>query len=118
MYIFFALVFLLPSFSPAIVAGLSIPEPLARRDWCDTLTKFSESDALALQNSLQNADNANGDLNYLAAHSYLSWDWGSARVCVWNDYVFENTHVSPWEAGWAVGYINGICCTGGDGSEW
>jgi hypothetical protein len=113
MYAFSTIVTLL-GFSSAFVSGLSIPEPLARRDWCDTLTKFSESDARLLQNDLQNSD----EVAYVPAHSYHFWDKGSARICVWNDYIFENTHVSAWEAGWAIGYINNLCCTGGEGSEW
>ncbi|EED11460.1 hypothetical protein TSTA_007500 [Talaromyces stipitatus ATCC 10500] len=114
MYIFSAITALLLSASPAIVSGASIPDPLERRDYCGTLTTFAESDAVALANSLQNAENANGEMKYVPAHSYQEWDWGSARLCVWNDYIAENTHVSLWEAGWAAGYINNKCCKGSE----
>ncbi|KAL4886861.1 hypothetical protein BJY04DRAFT_212832 [Aspergillus karnatakaensis] len=100
--------------SPVLVSSASIPTTLVRRDWCDTLTKFSEADAVSLQQGLQSS---NQGLTYIPSGSYVNWDLGSARACVWNDYFFENTHVSAWEVGWAVGYINDMCCAGG-GSEW
>ncbi len=32
------------------------------------------------------------------------------QICVYNNYIFENTHVSHWEEGWGAGFIKGECC--------
>jgi hypothetical protein len=114
MHAFTFLTTLLLTLSPALISAAALPGPLAKRDHCDTLTTFSESDTRALQESLQSSS---ADLTFLGAHSYHSWDHGSARICVWNDYIFENTHVSQWEAGWAVGYVFDMCCSG-QGGDW
>jgi hypothetical protein len=36
---------------------------------------------------------------YLPAHSWFSYSFGSAKVRVLNNYLFENTHVAYFEAG-------------------
>lgn len=89
----------------------------AKRDWCgvqgDLMTK---TDIQWLQSSLQNTDpNA---LAYVPKRSYYSWTLGTARICIYNDYIFENTHIKRWEAGWAVGYITGRCCRTPGTPQW
>jgi hypothetical protein len=77
---------------------------------------INKSDISALQRDLQN--NNPNELKYLPKQSWTGWVYGSALVCVHNYYLFENTHVKRWEAGWAVGYISGRCCTAENNPQW
>jgi hypothetical protein len=86
-----------------------------RDEWCNTGALYSRADADQLQRNLQTL-NPNR-LKSLPARIATSWTIGTAKVCVYNHYVFENTHVKEWEVGWAMGYIAGKCCTGGN-SQW
>ena len=61
-----------------------------------------EGFANALQNTAGN--------NYAPAQSYFSYTYGSAKVCVYNNYLFDNTHVSNWEVGWGVRSVREQCC--------
>jgi hypothetical protein len=47
---------------------------------------------------------------YLPKSSALQTTLGSARACTYNNYLFENTHVSYWEAGWGVRSVKEACC--------
>lgn len=40
------------------------------------------------------------NINMPVFHS-MCWSHGAARVCCVNQYVFEHTHVSGWQIGWA-----------------
>ncbi|RFU72002.1 hypothetical protein TARUN_10259 [Trichoderma arundinaceum] len=82
---------------------------LDKRDQCQLVEKwFDSDDGRALQKSLQT--NNPDEMTYLP-HGYIhEWWLGGARVCVYNHYWFENTHVKRWEVGWAVGYILDKCC--------
>lgn len=86
-------------------------EPLSKRDWCNdpSMGEFDMSDALALQKDLQN--NNPSQLFPVNHGGWQSWTLRTARICISNNYIFENTHVSRWEAGWAIGYDIQICCT-------
>ncbi|KAI0387397.1 hypothetical protein F5Y04DRAFT_274250 [Hypomontagnella monticulosa] len=81
-------------------------EGLAKRDSCSSATPYSDSDMDALINSLYN----DGETDYLPATGSLGYYIGTAIVCVYNTYIFENTHVSHWEMGWGADYIKGQCC--------
>ncbi|KAF2258538.1 hypothetical protein CC78DRAFT_478435 [Lojkania enalia] len=63
-------------------------------------------DIESLFNSLQ----SRGGDRYLPSTSWVSTTLGSARVCVYNNYIFENTHVSNWEIGWGVRSVREQCC--------
>ena len=69
-----------------------------------------------LQWNLQNL-NPNA-LHYLPSLSWYQFTWNTARICAYNNYVFENTHVSEWEMGWAIGYIASKCCTNSGNPQW
>ncbi|KAH8693364.1 hypothetical protein GQ44DRAFT_792468 [Phaeosphaeriaceae sp. PMI808] len=83
---------------------------------CNGGGDINTADIEALANSLQNS-NVN---NYLPKQSGLYWTRGSTRVCVRNNYIFENTHVSNWEVGWGAKSVRNACCFNqfcGGGSE-
>jgi hypothetical protein len=83
---------------------------LFKRDWCDwDIMLLSKSDAEGLRNNLQGSDPWNQV--YLPHKSYKYWVWGNAKLCIVNAYVFENTHISRWNAGWAVDYMLQMCCS-------
>ncbi|GKT94903.1 secreted protein [Colletotrichum tofieldiae] len=73
-----------------------------RADWCTSGSNYNQDNATELQRQLQN-DNPNG-LSYLPAWSTVSWSLGTAKVCISNQYLSDNTHIKRWEAGWAMGY--------------
>lgn len=70
---------------------------------------FRVSDARDLQFDLQR-NNANKMFLVRQNRGWISFVMGEARVCIQNNYIFENTHISGWEAGWVIGYILGKCC--------
>ncbi|KAI1505052.1 hypothetical protein F5X99DRAFT_405322 [Biscogniauxia marginata] len=43
-----------------------------------------------------------GSNNYMPALSWASYTLGSAKVCILNNYLYENTYVSDWEIGWEL----------------
>jgi hypothetical protein len=47
---------------------------------------------------------------YLPHASRCSWTWGTTKLCVYNNYVFDNTRVSYWETGWGLLSIKNQCC--------
>jgi hypothetical protein len=48
---------------------------------------------------------------FYAPHlSQTSWTLGSIKLCVDNNYLTENTHVSYWEAGWGALSVKNACC--------
>ncbi|ORY16975.1 hypothetical protein BCR34DRAFT_584035 [Clohesyomyces aquaticus] len=82
---------------------------LAKRDDCgSTRHLVNKNDIIAMANDLQN-NNPNGNA-YVGHQSWTAWTLGSASVCIHNWYLTENTHVTRWEAGWAVRYISDRCC--------
>ncbi|KAF2824839.1 hypothetical protein CC86DRAFT_47705 [Ophiobolus disseminans] len=47
---------------------------------------------------------------YCPALGWFSTSMGSAKVCVYNNYLYHNTHVSNWEAGWGARSVKDQCC--------
>ncbi|KAK3996567.1 hypothetical protein QBC44DRAFT_365228 [Cladorrhinum sp. PSN332] len=87
---------------------------LGKRDTCGGFGNnggIYKPDITALGNSLQN-DNPWG---MTSVPAWAGWYVGNALVCVYNDYWFENTHVSRWEAGWGTKYIRNMCGYNGEG---
>jgi hypothetical protein len=75
---------------------------------------YSNTDADTLSHNLQNL-NPN-TMHYLPHNSGCTeWTVGSARVCVSNHFLVDNTHVSEWEVGWGVAFIQQNCCNSIDG---
>jgi hypothetical protein len=103
--------------------SLVVDDALQKRDGCHGANSqlIQKSDVVALANDLQNTGNP-WELTFLPSRSSATWSLGTARVCVYNKYIINdpstNTHVSRWEAGWAVGYINGQCCTAANNPLW
>lgn len=75
---------------------------------------YSNSDANTLSHNLQNI---NPNTMHYLQHGGGSYGWtiGSARGFAQNEYLTENTHVSEWEVGWGVAYIQEQCCNSIDG---
>jgi hypothetical protein len=40
----------------------------------------------------------------------VTYTYGTARVCIDNNYIFETTQASNWEAGWRVKQMKEECC--------
>ncbi|PPR03040.1 hypothetical protein CVT24_012306 [Panaeolus cyanescens] len=74
---------------------------------------INREDMTALSADLQN--NNPQSLTYLPANHWISYRYGTALLCLFNDYVFENTHLSRWEAGWAIKNIQETCSYTGSG---
>ncbi|KAL0936105.1 uncharacterized protein CTRU02_208320 [Colletotrichum truncatum] len=90
---------------------------LDKRDSCGTRGPlFDKQSISSLKWDLQN-NNPNGKA-YVPRQSWFSWSICNARVCIKNSYLTENTHIKRWEAGWAVGYIQDMCCYAGGNSQW
>ncbi|KAF6804361.1 hypothetical protein CMUS01_14868 [Colletotrichum musicola] len=88
-----------------------IENPLEKRaNWCTSGSNYNQADADALQRDLQN--NSPDSMSFVGAWSSVSWSWGTAKVCIANQYLADNTHIKRWEAGWAMGYIKDMCCSG------
>ncbi|KAL0936106.1 uncharacterized protein CTRU02_208321 [Colletotrichum truncatum] len=81
-----------------------------RANWCSKGSDYNQADADELQRQLQNI-NPN-QMTYLPAWSTGGWIYGTAKVCLINQYLSDNTHVKRWEAGWGMGYIKNMCCSG------
>jgi len=86
---------------------------LSKRDQCWGTDRglFNAVDARNMQNDLQRND-PNLTLTVKAGGGWVSASWGTALVCIQNNYLFENTAVTHWEIGWVVGYIIDMCCAG------
>ncbi|KAF5648648.1 hypothetical protein F52700_964 [Fusarium sp. NRRL 52700] len=84
--------------------------PVLEKRGCNSGANFASNDAIQLKNNLQNSNP--DQLSYLPARSILEWSLGSAKICVFNKYFFDNTHIKRWEAGWVTGYIKDSCCGG------
>ncbi|PPR00742.1 hypothetical protein CVT24_000948 [Panaeolus cyanescens] len=78
-----------------------------------TKLNINRADLTALSSDLQN--NNPWALTYVPSGQRIGWYLGSALVCIYNDYIFENTHVTRWEAGWAIKYIQDTCFYTGSG---
>ncbi|KAF4333897.1 hypothetical protein FBEOM_12291 [Fusarium beomiforme] len=89
-------------------------KPNLEKRGCNSGANFKASDAVKLQNSLQNQNP--DQLVNLPARTLMEWSLGEAKICVNNWYAFENTHIKRWEAGWVTGYIRDTCC--GGNSQW
>ncbi|KAI0596005.1 hypothetical protein F4775DRAFT_566978 [Biscogniauxia sp. FL1348] len=79
---------------------------IAKRADCWNGGSINTDDIQNLGSSRQSA----GGNNYVPAASWVSYTWGSAKVCVLNNYLFDNTHVSDWEIGWGVLAVRNDCC--------
>lgn len=85
-------------------------------DYCGLEEKlYYRADAERLRNNLQSINP--WTYHELRHGKFIGWVIGSVRVCVYNSYIFENTHVAEWEVGWGVGYILGRCCRS-DNRQW
>ncbi|KAK3986519.1 hypothetical protein QBC44DRAFT_402435 [Cladorrhinum sp. PSN332] len=93
-------------------SNTSDTEAVVKRDHCNFSQGITRSDVVALSNELMN--NSPWTWSYLEHGWVRWWTWGSARICLYNDYWFENTHVSRFEGGWAAEFIMNSC--GYDGS--
>jgi len=79
---------------------------LSKRADCYDGATFYSNDLNNLGNYLQ----TRSDNVYLPKSSVYSWSWGSVKLCLYNNYVFENTHVSFWEMGWGLLSVKNQCC--------
>ncbi|PNP76782.1 hypothetical protein FNYG_09886 [Fusarium nygamai] len=98
------------AYAPDNVTDIPEQAPTFEKRGCNTGANFPSNDAIKLKNNLQN--NNPDQLSYLPARSLLEWSLGDAKICVFNKYPFENTHIKRWEAGWVTGYIKDSCCGG------
>ncbi|KAK4443641.1 hypothetical protein QBC34DRAFT_476716 [Podospora aff. communis PSN243] len=97
--------------SGPITEGSTEPPPqLQARDSCGS-NIFNVQHAISMANELQNV--SPNDLTFVGKTSWVSWTYGEARICIYNNYIFENTHIKRWEAGWVTGYIYNRCCNPG-----
>jgi len=87
-------------------AGAEAPTKLSKRANCYNGATFYTNDLNNLGNYLQTLS---GNV-YMPKQSVYSWAWGSVKLCVYNNYVFENTHVSYWEMGWGLLSVKNQCC--------
>lgn len=91
---------------------------IVKRDGCGSARDLIDrGDIEFLKNGLQNDD----PWSVIAVPRLkgIGWYYGTAMVCVRNPYVFADTYVSRWEAGWAIDYISKMCCSNsGTSSGW
>ncbi|KAH8664958.1 hypothetical protein BGZ61DRAFT_593271 [Ilyonectria robusta] len=83
---------------------------IVKRDGCGSARDLIDrGDIEFLKNGLQNDD----PWSVIAVPRLkgIGWYYGTAMVCVRNPYVFVDTYVSRWEAGWAIDYISKMCCS-------
>ncbi|KAL8998030.1 MAG: hypothetical protein Q9188_006184 [Gyalolechia gomerana] len=69
------------------------------------------TDIQDLATHLQNDDP--NKLEYVSHQNFITCTRGTAKGCVHNFYLTENTHVSHWEVGWAVQSVKDGCCSSG-----
>jgi hypothetical protein len=86
---------------------------LQERDGCARGYPYTDSDMNNLISYLQ----SDGQSKYLPASSSVGWLLGTAKICTYNRYLFDNTNVQHWEMGWGAGYIAGQCCPS-DNPQW
>ncbi|OTA56452.1 hypothetical protein K449DRAFT_451670 [Hypoxylon sp. EC38] len=79
---------------------------VSKRDSCGSGYPYNQADMNRLIQSLQ----SDGQTDYMPAGSGKGWLLGTAVVCTYNNYIFENTHVSHAEMAWGASYIKGQCC--------
>jgi len=84
---------------------------MAKRDNCGIGgSGIQPADIYSMVGDLQYNDP--DSLRYVAHGNWIAWTVGSATICLFNDYLTENTHVSRWESGWAASFIQNECgCT-------
>lgn len=88
----------------------SVTSPLAKRDtWCNYIN-MNGNDMGAISYWFENTNP--WTYTYLPHGSLTYWTNSplNIRVCVRNNYWFDNTHVANWDIGWGVGYVNQYCC--------
>ncbi|KAL0932847.1 uncharacterized protein CTRU02_211810 [Colletotrichum truncatum] len=86
-------------------------QTIEKRDYCgESGQSFGTNDAATLSAQLQKI--GPNDMTYVGHHQTVTFQWGSAKICIYNAYWSQNTHVSNWEAGWVTGYIKNKCCSG------
>ncbi|KAF5619159.1 monocarboxylate transporter 2 [Fusarium tjaetaba] len=98
------------AYAPDNVTDAPEQAPTLEKRGCNTGANFPSNDAIKLKNNLQNSNP--DQLSNLPARSILEWSLGDAKICVFNKYFFDNTHIKRWEAGWVTGYIKDSCCGG------
>ncbi|KAL8847104.1 MAG: hypothetical protein Q9221_007853 [Calogaya cf. arnoldii] len=68
----------------------------------------SNADITTLAWQLQN--DSPFELEYVGAGNYKSWTYASARFCVYNRKLFDNTRVRRWDVGWGALQVQNNCC--------
>ncbi|KAM7187656.1 hypothetical protein V8F33_011123 [Rhypophila sp. PSN 637] len=90
---------------------------ISKRDscfwWFDNLSTFRTDVARQFANAIQGASNAH-TWYALNRGTCLQWQeqYNEVKICACNDYIFENTHFKPWEAGWGAKNRLEACCSG------
>lgn len=87
---------------------------LAKRDSCGSGTTYSVSEMRTLISNLQ----SDGGNDYVPAGYVHIWTRGTARICTYNRYIFENTHVSHFEQGWGADLTMKNCCNPDGNPQW
>lgn len=77
-------------------------------------TCIQPGDVSGMAADLQN--NNPDALTFVGARGWAAWSYGTAAICVFNDYYLDNTHLSRWEAGWVTGFIGNECGCNGSGT--
>ena len=79
---------------------------------------LNRHDANNLANDLQN--NNPGQMHAVNNRRSISYELGTAKVCIENYYWYDNTHVSRWEIGWVIRYMLETCpsCSPARFSDW
>ncbi|KAJ2981345.1 hypothetical protein NQ176_g2084 [Zarea fungicola] len=77
----------------------------------DNIGAFNIADAEALYNSIQtnNIHPSPGTEFLLEAGNQQNFYEGGAKVCVMNPWLFENTHISLGDVGYATNYMINAC---------
>ena len=76
-----------------------------RRDHCFPNNPFNVGEIGSLAESLRGSS----DTEYVPAGGQVSFQSGTAKVCVMNEYFFDNTHVVHSEIAWAIDSILKKC---------
>jgi hypothetical protein len=74
---------------------------IQKREYCRSGYPYIVSGMNSLISRLQSS----GGSSYVAALSNVPWWLGTAKIYTYNNYIYENTHVSTWEMGWGAEYI-------------